>query len=141
MDQSYPKIAPSDSFEGNRIISFTTLPYPQGNLGLFLVHVSSDDMTKTLGTYRISHDYRIDQYQYNKHHWVDLNGDGLHDIIVGRMDNFTGEGQLVWYEHPQDSLGLDNNGWTEHLITSGPTEIKGIHQLDAYPEELIVWTT
>lgn len=103
------------------------------------MHIASYDMTKVVGTHKItpSHGKKV----YTEGHWVDLNGDGLLDYITTRYDAFDYQGELLWYEHPQDSSGLYGKEWTEHLITYGPLHLKEIHTLEAYPNEIIVWGT
>ena len=49
-------VAPASAFDGNRVISCRGINSSGMIEGIFLVHVSSDDMTKTLGTYKITSD-------------------------------------------------------------------------------------
>ena len=133
----HPSMAPAIAFEANRVIAVPNGYQGSGNGGVYLVHVSSDDMTKTLGTYKMTPDK--EGYFYNMGQWVDLNGDGLLDYITARSNGKAGEGELVWFERPSGSFGLDGKEWTEHLITMGPDTAFEIDRLDAYPHEIIVW--
>ena len=49
-------VAPASAFDGNRVISCRGINSSGMIEGIFLVHVSSDDMSKTLGTYKITSD-------------------------------------------------------------------------------------
>lgn len=49
--------------------------------------------------------------------WIDLNEDGRKDFITARSNAKAGEGQLVWFEHPEEGL---EGEWIEHVITEGP---------------------
>ena len=51
-----PRMAPAIAFTANRVIAVPNGYYGSGNGGIYLVHVSSDDMTKTLGTYKMTPD-------------------------------------------------------------------------------------
>lgn len=42
-------------------------------------------------------------------YWVDLNGDGRKDFITARSNAKAGQGELVWFEHPEG--GLDVSPW------------------------------
>ena len=65
-------VAPASAFDGNRVISCQGIDSSGIITGIFLVHVSSDDMTKTLGTYKITSDEW--KYKYSGGgFWVDLN--------------------------------------------------------------------
>ena len=135
------RMAPALAFEANRVIAVPDgfmVPGKQ-NGGVYLVHVSSDDMTKTIGTYKMTPDK--EGYFYHMGQWVDLNGDGLLDYITARSNGHPGEGQLVWFERPAGSFGLDGKEWTEHLITMGPDIGIEIDRLEAYPDEIVVWAT
>ena len=126
------RMAPADAFQANRVIAVPT-GYETG--GVYLVHISSDDMTKTLGTYKMTPDK--EGYSYFQGEWVDLNEDGLLDFISIRSNG--NEGELVWFERPSGSSGLDGKEWTEHLITTGPDIGFEVSRLEAYPDEIIVW--
>ena len=95
-----PKMAPPMVFEANRVIAVPT-GYETG--GIYLVHISSDDMTKTLGTYKMTPDK--EGYSYYQGEWTDLNNDGVFDFITVRSNG--NEGELVWFERPSGSSGLD----------------------------------
>ena len=63
----------------------------------------------------------IDDTWYHKGHWVDLNGDGLKDLLIPRANYKRGDGMLVWFENPGESALSDNEPWKEHIISEGPT--------------------
>ena len=132
-----PMLAPATAFEANRVVAVPTLGYADG--GIYLVHLSSDDMTKTLGTYKITPDKK--DYGYYQGQWADLNGDGLLDYITVRFNNREGGSELVWFERPSGSFGLDGKEWTEHVLTEGPYAGLEVDVLDAYPDEVIVWAS
>ena len=58
-------MAPADAFEANRVIVVPTgYETDQDLIGwVYLVHISTDDMTKTLGTYKMTPDK--ERYAYS----------------------------------------------------------------------------
>ena len=80
-----------------------------------------------------------DGYFYYMGQWIDLNGDGYLDYLTSRTNGKVDEGQLVWFERPSGSSGLDGKEWIEHLITTGPDIGFEIDRIEAYPNEIIVW--
>ena len=109
------KVAPASAFDGNRVISCEGLDSSGQMAGIFLWHVSSDDMTKTLGAYKITSDEQ--KYTYGGGgFWVDLNSDGIPDFITARYNNEGKYGELLWFERPKGSSGLDGQAWIEHRL-------------------------
>ena len=49
-----------------------------------------------------------DGYFYYMGQWIDLNGDGYLDYLTSRTNGKVDEGQLVWFERPSGSSGLDD---------------------------------
>ena len=97
--------------------------------------MDSEDITKTNGTVKISPDK--DDYFYHMGEWIDLNGDGRKDFLTARSNAKAGEGELVWFEHPEG--GLTQTPWNEHVITNGPDVSVKFDELPQYPGELIIW--
>ena len=95
------------------------------------------DITKTTGTVKISPDK--DDYFYHMGKWIDMNGDGRKDFITARSNAKAGEGELVWFEHPEG--GLAEFPWAEHVVTNGPDVGILIEELPEYPNEIVIWAT
>lgn len=99
-----------------------------------MISIDAEDITKTTDMVKISPDK--DGYFYHMGEWVDLNGDGRKDFITARSNAKAGEGELVWFEHPEE--GLTAAPWTEHVVTSGPDV--GIEvEFDMYKNEIVVF--
>jgi len=73
--------------------------------------------------------------------WIDMNGDGRKDFITARSNANAGEGELVWFEHPEE--GLAATPWTEHIVTTGPDVGVSFHTWSGreYKDQLIVFAT
>lgn len=59
---------------------------------------------------------------YHKAHWVDVNGDGLMDLVTARCNvGATGatQGELLWLEHPAVPAKV-TQAWVKHKLASGP---------------------
>lgn len=87
------------------------------------------------------HDYKIsteeDGFFYHMGEWIDLNNDGRKDFITARSNAKAGEGQLVWFEHPEEGL---TGEWIEHIVCTGCADV-GITILDdesPYKGEIVV---
>ena len=64
-------MAPFDAFNTKRVIVAANGTIGTPNGAIYFVHVSSSDMTKTLGTYKMTPDK--EGYYYHSGEWVDLN--------------------------------------------------------------------
>ena len=64
--------------------------------GISLVQIDSYDMTKTLGTYKITPDEG--NYNYYLGRWADMNNDGLLDYVATKINRSNSNAGLVWYE-------------------------------------------
>ena len=80
--------------------------------------LDEDDITKTKKTIKLAEDK--EDYWYHKGHWVDLNGDGRKDLLIGRTNYKPGDGRLVWLENPGRTALSDEQPWKEHIICEGP---------------------
>ena len=74
---------------------------------------------------------------YHMGYWVDMNGDGRKDFITARSNAKAGDGELVWFEHPEG--GLDVSPWEEHVVTEGPDVGIEVYEMPGYRNELIVF--
>ena len=131
------RVIPADVFDGQRAIvvpdGFLVPGHKNG--GVYVISMDSEDITKTNGTVKISPDK--DDYFYHMGEWIDLNGDGRKDFLTARSNANAGEGELVWFEHPEG--GLTQTPWNEHVITNGPDVSVKFDELPQYPGELIIW--
>ena len=64
--------------------------------------MDASDVYKATNTVKISPDK--DDFFYHTGCWVDMNGDGRKDFITARSNAKAGDGELVWFEHPEDGL-------------------------------------
>jgi len=112
------------------------IPPGKGNGGVYLVVMDSIDVTKTLKTVTMTNN--SDGYFYHMGFWADLNGDGRKDFLTAKCNATAGEGKLVWYEHPIDSLDSTQN-WTEHIIATGPDVGIEADFFAQYPNEIVVF--
>ena len=64
-------VAPFDVFHAERVIVAANGIIGSHNNGIYLIHVSSSDMTKTLGTYKMTPEKEGFYYHLGK--WIDLN--------------------------------------------------------------------
>ena len=112
---------PDDVFPGENVILVPDgFLIPGRSLGnAYLMVLDSDNITNVKKTVKIA-EY-IDDTWYHKGHWVDLNGDGLKDLLIPRANYKRGDGMLVWFENPGESALSDNEPWKEHIISEGPT--------------------
>ena len=103
------------------------------NGGVYLLVQDADDITKTTKTCRITPE--LNHVWYKQGHWYDMNGDGLKDLLISRIDGDK-NGELVWFEQPA-SGALDDIEWTEHSITTGPDVMTYVEDIGS--NELLVW--
>lgn len=133
------KVVPSDVFDGQRAIvvpdGFLVPGHKNG--GVYVIQMDSSDLTKTTNTVKISPDK--DDYFYHMGKWVDMNGDGRKDFITARSNATAGDGELVWFEHPED--GLNATPWTEHVVTKGPDVGIEVDVLSDFKNEVVVFAT
>lgn len=108
------------------------------NGGVYLMVQDKDDVTKTTKTVRITKEKKDNWFHSG--HWVDMNGDGLKDILIARSNGEAGGGKLLWLENPGDAA-LDGGEWTQHHIVDGPDVFTSIDFLPQYPGEVIVWAS
>ena len=131
------KVIPADVFDGQRAIvvpdGFLVPGHKNG--GVYVISMDDSDITKTTGTVKISPDK--DDYFYHMGEWIDLNGDGRKDFITARSNAKAGEGELVWFEHPEG--GLSQTPWTEHVVTKGPDVSISVDTFPQFPNELVIW--
>ena len=80
----------------------------------------------------------IDNTKYQTGHWIDLNNDGLDDLLIARSTNEDNTGELMWFEQPA-SDPLNGQKWVEHKITDGPDVFTTINELPEYSDEVVVW--
>ena len=130
-------VVPSDVFAGQRAIvvpdGFLVPGHSDG--GVYVISMDPTDLTATTGTVKISPDKN--GYFYHMGQWVDLNGDGRKDFITARSNAKPGQGELVWFEHPEG--GLDATPWTEHIVTTGPDVGIEIDTFSQYRDEIVVF--
>lgn len=69
--------------------------------------------------------------------WVDMNGDGRLDYITARSDAKAGDGELVWFEHPEG--GLDVSPWEEHVVCKGPDVAFALTTDEQFPDEVVIF--
>jgi hypothetical protein len=96
--------------------------------GIWIVELSDDPTTLKSGPVKITKDkntWKPDSgWFYHKGDLIDMNGDGLLDIVTSRcaysVEPFNPKaGKLVWLEHPATGA-LDGTPWKEHEIQDGP---------------------
>merc|ERR1711920_135818 len=137
------KVVPDDVFAGENVVlvpdGFVIPGHRDG--GAYLLVQDNDDITKTKKTIRVS-PYKS-RYWYHTGHWIDMNNDGLKDLLIGRTNSKAGGGELVWFEHPASGALDDGENWTEHVITSGPQVHTSIETPSGgtYNGDLIVWAS
>jgi len=132
------EIIPSDVFGERAIVVPDGFLVPgHKNGGVYVISMDDTDITKTTGTVKISPDK--DDYFYHMGKWIDMNGDGRKDFITARSNAKAGEGELVWFEHPEG--GLAEFPWAEHVVTNGPDVGILIEELPEYPNEIVIWAT
>jgi hypothetical protein len=73
---------------------------------------------------------------YHRSEWLDVNGDGLKDLVTARgMKSMMGGsgGELLWLENPGK---LGEKAWKEHVIGAGPDVYFRLKDLDndGFPE-------
>lgn len=128
------------------VFGFRAIIVPDGflvpghaNGGLYVVKMDDDDITKTQSTTMISE--MKDGFFYHMGEWVDMNNDGRLDFLTARSNAKAGEGELVWFEHPEE--GLSDKTWTEHVVTNGPdvgiTVLKDDSVYNPYKHEVVVF--
>merc|ERR1712113_142635 len=99
--------------------------------------MDDSDITSVKETVKISPD--LDGYFYHMGTWIDLNGDGRKDFLTARSNAKAGEGELVWFEHPEE--GLAATPWTEHIVTTGPDVGIEIDTFSQYKDEIVVFAS
>ena len=77
---------------------------------------------------------------FHSGHWVDMNGDGLKDLLIARSNSEKNGGVLLWLENPGETA-LDGTEWEQHHIADGPDVYTSIDFLPQYPGEVIVWAS
>jgi hypothetical protein len=87
------------------------------NGGVYLAIVDNDDVTVVNEVKTMTHNEG--GYFYHMGYWVDLNGDGRKDFITALSNANADDGQLVWFEHPEDWATRETY-WTMHNVASGP---------------------
>lgn len=98
--------------------------------------MDSSDVTVVSKAIRITQ--FIDNTKYQTGHWIDMNNDGLEDLLIARSTNEEGTGELMWLEQPA-SGALDGDEWTEHKITDGPDVYTTYDVLAEYQDQIVVW--
>ena len=58
--------------------------------------MDSSDVTVVSKAIRITQ--FIDNTKYQTGHWIDMNNDGLEDLLIARSTNEEGTGELMWLE-------------------------------------------
>lgn len=132
------KVVPEDVF-GERVIVVPDgfLVPLKSNGGIYAVRIDPQDVTKTTGTVKIS--AKKDGYFYHMGYWVDLNGDGRKDYITARSNAKKGQGELLWFEHPEK--GLDSGtSWVEHSLGNLADVAFELVTLPEYKEEIVVFS-
>ena len=71
---------------------------------------------------------------YHYAEFVDVDGDGLLDIVTARAEKgiFESGAELLWLKNP----GTVSGAWTETVVTAGPDVMFRIHELDGNPKTL-----
>lgn len=130
------KVVPDDVFAGENVVMV-----PDGfvipghrNGGVYLLVQDGSDITKTKKTCRITPE--LPGIWYHTGHWIDMNGDGLKDLLIARTNSEVDGGELMWFEQPA-SGALDDIEWTPHLITTGPDVYTSVEDLGG--NEILVW--
>lgn len=107
-----------------------------GNGGIYIVRMDETDLSKTKETVKITAHKR--GYFYHMGYWLDLNGDGRKDFLTARSNGKKGEGELLWLEHPEDGLN-SGDAWTEHVIGNLADVGFLLHEMEEYPDEVIIF--
>merc|ERR1712060_341478 len=77
-------------------------------------------------------------YFYHMGEWVDLNGDGRKDFITARSNAKAGQGELIWFEHPEG--GLDSEDfWVEHSLGNVADVSIEVLTLPEFKHEIVVF--
>ena len=105
------------------------------NGGVYVMEMDASDVTKATNTVKISPDK--DDFFYHMGYWVDMNNDGRKDFITARSNAKAGDGELVWFEHPED--GLNTTPWNEHIVTKGPDVGIEVDTFSEYRDEIVVF--
>lgn len=131
------EIVPYDVFGENAIHVPDGFLVPfKTNGGIYVVTIDENDPTIATMRTEISNYKR--GYFYHMGTWVDMNGDGRKDFLTARSNAKAGHGELLWLEHPEGGLDVEN--WTEHVITKGPDVNFDTVTFDQYPGELILFS-
>uniref|UniRef100_A0A0G4HYC0 Uncharacterized protein n=1 Tax=Chromera velia CCMP2878 TaxID=1169474 RepID=A0A0G4HYC0_9ALVE len=83
--------------------------------GLFLVFVD-DDLQETAKC-TIS---AKSGFFHHKGIWIDIDLDGLPDLLTSRSDAKAGDGELLWLKNPGGVSASQCGEWEERVITKGP---------------------
>ena len=113
------KVVPYDVFNQRAIVIPDGFLVPgHSNGGVYVVTMDETDIETADTSYHISTEEN--GFFYHMGEWVDLNNDGRKDFITARSNAKAGEGQLVWFEHPEEGLG---GTWTEHVVCTGCADV------------------
>ena len=108
------------------------------NGGVYLMIQDKEHTHHTNKTVRITKEKK--DHWFHSGHWVDMNGDGLKDILIARSNGEKKGGVLLWLENPGETA-LDGTEWEQHHIVDGPDVYTSIDFLPQYPGEVIVWAS
>jgi len=96
--------------------------------GMWIVELATEPKVLTNGPVKITKDlnnwYPDSGWFYHKGALVDMNGDGLSDIVTSRCEYSVEpwnpkQGTLVWLQHPSAGA-LNGTAWVEHPMQDGP---------------------
>jgi len=96
--------------------------------GIWLLELADEPQVLKKGPVKLTADLKTwkpdSGWFYHKGDLIDMNGDGLLDIVTARCAYSVEpwnpkSGKLVWLEHPA-SLAFDGKPWTEHVMQDGP---------------------
>jgi len=130
------KVVPMEVF-GTRAIAVPDgfLVPLKTNGGIYVVEMDAEDITSVVRKVQISPSKR--GFFYHMGEWVDMNGDGRLDYITARSDAKAGDGELVWFEHPEG--GLDVSPWEEHVVCKGPDVAFALTTDEQFPDEVVIF--
>lgn len=106
------------------------------NGGVYVITMDETDITSAISTTKISTEEK--GYFYHMGEWIDLNNDGRKDFLTARSNAKMNEGQMVWFEHPEEGLEGD---WIEHVVCTGCADV-GIDVISdgkEYKNEVVVF--
>ena len=131
------QVIPHDVFNNKSIVVPDGFLVPgHANGGVYVVEVGN--LVETMVQRTVTLTSNTDGYFYHMGEWVDMNGDGRLDFVTAKSNAKLDGGRLVWLEHPEGGLDVEN--WTEHEIVAGPdVGIKVVQDLAQYPNEIVVF--